>query len=130
MGRFSVLFLLLAAPSHMMVAGFAGMNPQSTASPEVSRRDAFTKAAVGFLGGLTVSSLPAFAEVSEETPRVTTRMGGLLVRCWQLVGLVIKDHVCLPGAGSDLPIMFAIIPILGKIPGLEGLDDIGAFWVE
>ena len=51
----------------------------------MSRRTAFAKSAVAIAGGMnlvfgsTSFSKPAFAAVSEETPRVTTRMGGLLV---------------------------------------------------
>lgn len=48
---------------------------------EVSRRNAFAKSAtfVGGVAGLVIPS-SAFAEVSEETPKTTTRMGGLLER--------------------------------------------------
>lgn len=51
-------------------------------SSQVSRREAFTKAANTVAGGIaTTVVFPnlAFAEPTEETPRVTTRMGGLLV---------------------------------------------------
>ena len=61
------------------VAGFAGMSNNSP-QPEVSRRESLAKVAFGILGGVSVSAFPAFAEVLEETPKVSTRMGGLLVR--------------------------------------------------
>jgi hypothetical protein len=54
-------------------------------SLEVSRREAFKAALTGVAGIATVaapsflSTMPAFAVVSEETPRIVTRMGGLLV---------------------------------------------------
>lgn len=77
MTKFAALFLLLAAPS--AVVGFAGMKPQPVATPELSRRESLAKAAAGVLGGLAIS-MPALALPSDETPLVTTRMGGLLVR--------------------------------------------------
>ena len=49
------------------------------------------KLAFGIVGGLTVASSPALAVVSEETPRISTRMGGLLEkyqdggRGWQIL---------------------------------------------
>lgn len=49
------------------------------------------KAAFGLVGGLTLLSTPASAVVTDETPRVTTRMGGLLEkyqdspRGWQIL---------------------------------------------
>merc|ERR1719253_49943 len=52
----------------------------------MSRRAAFVKSAIAVTGGInlifgpTSFSEPAFAAVTEETPRVTTRMGGLLER--------------------------------------------------
>jgi hypothetical protein len=50
----------------------------------VSRREAFAKTATTLIGGTVASSLigvpsPARAEVADETPKVTSRMGGLLV---------------------------------------------------
>jgi hypothetical protein len=75
--------LILIALLPWMVAGFAGMTPPQPQGV-VSRRESLAKVAVGILGGgavLSSISLPAFAEViSEETPKVTTRMGGLLER--------------------------------------------------
>jgi len=47
----------------------------------VSRRTAFMKSAAAVAGGMSLitnSPLPSLAVVSEETPKVTTRMGGLL----------------------------------------------------
>ena len=50
---------------------------------EISRREAF-QAAVGGLATIVapslIATLPVNAVVDEETPRSTTRMGGLLVR--------------------------------------------------
>ena len=50
----------------------------------LSRREAF-QAAIGGMATvvaptLIAGSMPAYAVVDEETPRITTRMGGLLVR--------------------------------------------------
>ena len=64
------LFLALWAPSG--IAALAGVNPL------ISRRQSVEKAAYGFIGGITVASFPALAVVEEETPLITTRMGGLL----------------------------------------------------
>ena len=52
-------------------------------SSEVTRRQAFVKTVNTLAGGIaTTIALPnlASAVVTEETPRATTRMGGLLVR--------------------------------------------------
>jgi hypothetical protein len=68
--------LILIALFPWTVVGFGGMTPQQ---PEISRRESLAKAAFGILGGLSIS-FPALAEVTEETPKVTTRMGGLLER--------------------------------------------------
>mmetsp|Transcript_20779 Transcript_20779/g.29333 ORF Transcript_20779/g.29333 Transcript_20779/m.29333 type:complete len:221 (-) Transcript_20779:137-799(-) len=70
----TAILFLLAAPS--AVFGFAGMNPQPS-TPELSRRESFAKAAAGVLGGLAIT-MPAVALPSDETPIVTTRMGGTL----------------------------------------------------
>ena len=51
-------------------------------SAEVTRRQVFVKTVNTVAGGIAISvALPklAGAEISEETPRVTTRMGGNLV---------------------------------------------------
>ena len=51
-------------------------------SAEVTRRQVFVKTVNTLAGGIATSvALPnlAAAEISEETPRVTTRMGGNLV---------------------------------------------------
>ena len=45
--------------------------------PHLSRREAFEKAAVTS-AAVFLPNLPALAEVGEETPRVVSRMGGLL----------------------------------------------------
>lgn len=62
----------------------AALLPSTTEgfSSQLSRRQAFVKAA-NVAGGVAATvALPnlAQAEVPEETPRVVTRMGGLLVR--------------------------------------------------
>mmetsp|Transcript_5162 Transcript_5162/g.7564 ORF Transcript_5162/g.7564 Transcript_5162/m.7564 type:complete len:222 (+) Transcript_5162:151-816(+) len=76
MAKFTAaLLFLLAAPS--AVVGFSGINPQPTSTPELSRRESFAKAAAGVLGGLAIT-MPAVAMPDDETPLVTTRMGGNL----------------------------------------------------
>lgn len=82
-----LVFVLAACP--WTVAGFS-----AAASPDLSRRMAFAKAASGGVAvafsGLAFGALsPALAEVTEETPRVTTRMGGLLERYQDSRGFVI-----------------------------------------
>ena len=66
--------VILACAS--MVNGMV-TKPNQTPSLTINRRETF-----GILGAATAAPfLPiANAEVSEETPRVTSRMGGLLVR--------------------------------------------------
>ena len=82
MAKFTAaLLFLVAAPS--AVVGFSGINPQPTATPELSRRESFAKAAAGVLGGLAIT-MPAVAMPNDETPLVTTRMGGNLVRINEL----------------------------------------------
>uniref|UniRef100_A0A7S2A319 PsbP C-terminal domain-containing protein n=1 Tax=Trieres chinensis TaxID=1514140 RepID=A0A7S2A319_TRICV len=77
MARLSVTALLLAAAA-TGASGFAGLNGASDA-PTTSRRESF-----GVIGGAVAAGiaagapLPAIAAVTEETPRITTRMGGLL----------------------------------------------------
>ena len=60
--------------------------PGQAFSTQLSRREAFAKA-VGTVAGsvVTTIALPqlANAEITDETPRVTTRMGGLLVGRFQ-----------------------------------------------
>ena len=56
--------------------------PGESFSPDLSRRQVFTNALGTGAGGFAaLVAIPQLvnAEVSEETPRVTTRMGGLLV---------------------------------------------------
>ena len=65
------------------INGFSGPNA-GNAVPEVSRRESFAKVASmigGVSAGIVATSFPnaAFAAPSEETERITTRMGGLLV---------------------------------------------------
>lgn len=62
------------------IEAFSVSGPSST--PEVSRRESFAKVASIVGGaGLVASSMPsaAVAYPSEETPKIVTRMGGLLV---------------------------------------------------
>ena len=72
MGRaLAITLLALSAPN------------ASAFSVDLSRRRAIQAAAAGVASAVVpgiVSTKPANAEVSEETPRVVTRMGGLLVR--------------------------------------------------
>jgi hypothetical protein len=91
------LTLILAVMAAWSVAGFAGMNnghrDASSSSPvdhlgmSSSRRSVLEKVAnIGFAGIITTASLPAAAAaaaattIDEETPKVTTRMGGQLER--------------------------------------------------
>lgn len=58
----------------------------SVSDASVSRREAFAKTATTLIGGTVAASivgvpLPAAAVVTDETPKVISRMGGLLVRC-------------------------------------------------
>ncbi len=80
------LFLIALAPA--VVAGFSVPNEGA-----VSRRESFTKTAslVGGAIAAGVLGVPAssWAAVSEETPRVTTRMGGLLEKYQDSRGWVI-----------------------------------------
>lgn len=66
------------------IAALASVQESSawSSTPQVSRRQAFQKAAVTsaavLVPALTNNASPAFADVAEETPRIVTRMGGLL----------------------------------------------------
>ena len=58
----------------------------SVSDASVSRREAFAKTATTLIGGTVAAGvvgvpLPAAAVVTDETPKVISRMGGLLVRC-------------------------------------------------
>lgn len=70
------------APSQSTASATTALYSTET---EVSRRNAFAKSAT-FVGGVAGLVFPssAFAEVSEETPKTTTRMGGLLVGYYSL----------------------------------------------
>ena len=61
------------------LSAFASVQ-ESTAwsSPQVSRRAALQKAAAFGSAAVLLPNFPAFADVTEETPRIVTRMGGLL----------------------------------------------------
>lgn len=73
--------LILFALLPWAVASFSTPRPQPSGTAELSRRESLQKAAFGIAGGLSLlQSTPAFAVVSEETPKITTRMGGLLER--------------------------------------------------
>lgn len=72
---------LLAASGYAWTPDAAARSQQQ--APSLSRRQAFAKAGAAAFsaaaGVLTISQQqPAFAAVDEETPRITTRMGGLL----------------------------------------------------
>lgn len=77
MGRF-INLILAAAP--LTVSGFSAPNE----SQVVSRRESFAKAAsviggtIAASSGLVMNPSAASATVTDETPIVTTRMGGLL----------------------------------------------------
>jgi len=76
-------FSPVVAPAKKGSSSLTSMFAQSE-DVSVSRRTAFLKSAVAVAGGMGLiggSPLPSLAVVSEETPKVTTRMGGLLVRC-------------------------------------------------
>mmetsp|Transcript_15424 Transcript_15424/g.22719 ORF Transcript_15424/g.22719 Transcript_15424/m.22719 type:complete len:231 (-) Transcript_15424:136-828(-) len=74
--------LLSCASSFGMVSPLSmKATSNSPLDATISRRDSFQKASalIGVAGSTFLSSpAPSFAEVSEETARVTTRMGGLL----------------------------------------------------
>lgn len=91
MGRFCDLLyvtLTLAAATPKGVFGFSGSSSNkqiSASSNELSRRESLSKVKFGFLGGIVASYgsplLPpevTNAAPTDETPRVITRMGGLL----------------------------------------------------
>jgi hypothetical protein len=68
-------------PAFCLLASLLVLQGQAFSS-DISRRQALTKAIGTVAGGVvTTLTLPglANAEISEETPRVVTRMGGLLV---------------------------------------------------
>lgn len=69
MPRFTLLLAFLIA---------SGVDALAGSKPTVSRRQSFEKAAFGLIGGLTLATFPAFAEVEDETQLISTRMGGLL----------------------------------------------------
>jgi hypothetical protein len=74
LNKATILLTILAISSTSSVSGF---------SVDISRRQALQAAAAGLATAVApslASILPAYAVVDEETPRVTTRMGGLLVR--------------------------------------------------
>jgi len=78
-----ITFTLIALGAPCATNSFGGLTPPSASTPEVSRRESFAKTAalIGGIAGITTSSpFAAFAEPSEETPKVVTRMGGLLER--------------------------------------------------
>ena len=76
MGRF---FNLILAAAPLTVNGFS-----SAPNDAMSRRESLAKAAsvIGgtIAGGVIMNPAASWATVTEETPRVTTRMGGLLER--------------------------------------------------
>lgn len=79
MGRFFTLTTVLTA-APLMANGFSVPNDSTV----ISRRESLVKAA-SMIGGTIVSGVitnptASWATVTDETPRVTTRMGGLLER--------------------------------------------------
>lgn len=83
MYNFNGVFLvfLLGSSISTVVNGLSSKTMNTPSLPSITRRDSLSKT-FGILGGigLTGPFLPfkANADVSEETPRVTSRMGGLL----------------------------------------------------
>ena len=78
MTRLLVCFLAAIVSTH--TATSFSLNDNNNAAT-VSRRESFTKAATLFGGAatiLTTSPASSLAVVTDETPKVTTRMGGLL----------------------------------------------------
>lgn len=81
---------LVALVSPMGVSAFGGMNSQP--KQEISRRESLMKS-VGVIGGIATSfPFIANAEPTEETPRIVTRMGGLLVSILILNDATVKDY--------------------------------------
>ncbi len=89
MAPISILFLAAFVPAASYVTAFSINDGRASsaaaaaaAAPSVAtRRDYLSRTAASLVaGGVAVASLPrpSLAIVSEETPRVTTRMGGLL----------------------------------------------------
>jgi len=88
----AVVVLVMLAPQ--AASGFAGLNPSTAMESKSSSRreliESFGVAAAGIVA-ISASPLPAAAVVSEETPIVTTRMGGLLesyqdgLRGWRIM---------------------------------------------
>lgn len=70
------------------VRGFAGPNRSFAETSSVSRRESFAKVAT-FIGGISAFPTIATATPSDETPKVVTRMGGLLERFQDSRGIVI-----------------------------------------
>ncbi len=88
----SLLTLLIAAES---VHGFAGMNQQPN-KVDVSRRESFANVAaiVGGVAGIVASPSIASAYPTDETPRVTSRLGGLLVSVYLSLLCIIIEIKC------------------------------------
>jgi len=63
-------------------SAFAGLNQPTKTSGDVSRRESFANVAaiVGGVAGIIASPSIASAYPSDETPRITSRLGGLLER--------------------------------------------------
>ena len=76
-----------------LISGIQGFStPSSNPEVGVSRRESFAKVASSIVSGAAVAStiLPnaAIAYPSDETPKVTTRMGGLLVSFYRVCCLL------------------------------------------
>lgn len=111
--------------------------PQGAASFSLglSRRQTFAQTA-NVAGSIATAvafpNLGANAEVTEETPRVVTRMGGLLVSLYLAVGGDQLLFPCAIGWSLILKINFKnSIPHTGVIPRRSPrLQDYGSFWME
>jgi hypothetical protein len=85
MARFTMTLALLVAAAISSASAFGGVAQPSSASKSdgsISRRESLAKTAaafVGVVGGISMNPLVALAEPTDETPRIVTRMGGLLV---------------------------------------------------
>eukprot|EP00978_Attheya_sp_CCMP212_P013645 scaffold34265_cov58-Attheya_sp.AAC.3 len=84
MARFTTTLALLVAAVISSTSAFGGVAQPSSASKSdgsISRRESLAKTAaafVGVVGGISMNPLVALAEPTDETPRIVTRMGGLL----------------------------------------------------
>lgn len=76
-----VVVALTALASVQESTAWSSSSSSSQPQPPLSRREAFQKAALTSAAAtatVLLPNFPAFADVTEETPRIVTRMGGLL----------------------------------------------------